>query len=62
MIAALLIQDEKSTVVECVKTDADNYQFVHRDDAGITGFNLTREQATNLRDYLTETLEQVENW
>lgn len=62
MTTAILIQNETSTVIECVKTDANNYQFVHSDDAGLTGFSLNKQQASDLRDYLNETLIQEENW
>lgn len=62
MITTALIEDENTTIVEVVKTDADNYNFIHKDDLGITGFCLNRKQATDLQDYLKITLEQKENW
>ncbi len=62
MITAALIEGENSTIVEVVKTDADNYNFIHRDDLGITGFCLNKKQATELHNYLKITLEQKENW
>lgn len=62
MTTAILIQDEHSTVIECVKTSADNYQFVHSDNSGLTGFSLNKQQATDLKNYLIATLTQEEKW
>lgn len=62
MITATSIEVENKTILEVVKTDADNYNFIFRDEEGLCGFCLNVEQADKLRDYLKITLEQEENW